>query len=91
MRGKIGTWGNSAAVRLPQGVMDSFGWKRGEEIELVEVAEGVLLRRANRPRYHYTLQELVAQMERCEQPEFVDWGADVGAEVVEWEADEADK
>jgi antitoxin MazE len=76
MAGKIGRWGNSAAVRIPRDVLERAGLREGQAVELVVNGTEVAIRPAVRtPRY--TLDELVAEMERIppeDRPPLVDWG-----------------
>ncbi len=85
MAGKIGRWGNSAAVRIPRDVLERAGLREGQAVEIVVVnGREVAIRPAVKaPRY--TLEELVAEMERIppeDRPPLVDWGPPVGAEIL---------
>ncbi len=82
MAGKIGRWGNSAAVRIPRDVLERAGLREGQSVELVVSGREVSIRPAQ-PSPRYTLDRLVAEMERVrpeDRPPLVDWGPAVGAE-----------
>lgn len=57
----IQKWGNSAAVRLPAGLLDHLKVAPGDKLAVEVREEGVLLRPK---RVSYSLAELIAQ---CEQ------------------------
>ena len=78
MKALIGKWGRSAAVRLPKAYLDALGLKAGDEVELRLENGKVTVEAKARP----TLEDLVEQMKRQEPPELVDWGPDVGAEII---------
>ena len=76
MAGKIGRWGNSAAVRIPRDVLERAGLREGQAVDLVVNGREVSIRPA-RPTPRYTLDELVAEMARIppeDRPPLVDWG-----------------
>ena len=82
MKAKIAKWGNSAAVRLPRGTLATAGFSPGEEVEIAVRAGVVELRSRRRIP---TIEELFAEAEKkgpLVQPELVDWGPDVGAEII---------
>jgi antitoxin MazE len=85
MRVQISKWGNSTAVRLPKAVVDELGLKIGQEMELVvEGHEARLKPVVSIPIYR--LADLYAEMDRLgldNAPPVVDWGPDVGAEVID--------
>ena len=78
MKARIGTWGRSAAVRLPKPYLEALGLKPGDAVELT-LEEGKLTVAA---RSRPSLEQLVEQMKSQEPPEPVDWGPDVGAEII---------
>jgi antitoxin MazE len=85
MKVKIAKWGNSLGLRLPKAAVDAAGLKPGAEVDLV--IEGRDLRvRSLLPIKHYRLEDLLAEMDRLgpeNAPETVDWGPDVGAEIID--------
>jgi antitoxin MazE len=89
MKAKLARWGNSLALRLPAEVVRDFGLKEGQAVEL-EAKKPNLEIKTERPVVNgipvYTLEELVAEMKRLgpeNRPELVDWGPDVGAEIID--------
>jgi len=85
MKVKLSKWGNSLGVRLPRAAVDATGLGEGAQLELQ--IEGRELRlKPLHARSRYRLEDLVAEMKRVgrdNEPEFVDWGPDVGAEVID--------
>jgi antitoxin MazE len=85
MKVKLAKWGNSLGVRLPKAAVEAAGLAAGSEVDVVVEGGDVRLKRPLRiPRY--TLAELIAEMDRlgpANQPELVDWGPDVGAEIID--------
>jgi antitoxin MazE len=85
MKAKIAKWGNSAAVRLPKAALEATGLQAGAEVDVVVEGRELRLKQVVRTP-HYTLQELLAEMDRLgpeSRPEVVDWGPDVGAEIID--------
>lgn len=86
MRVKIAEWGNSLGLRVPKAVADQLGLKAGSEVEMTLQGDSATIAPATpaRPR----LEEMVAEMKRllaagAETPEAVEWGPDVGAEIID--------
>lgn len=85
MQVRVSRWGNSLAVRLPKSVADHLRLEEGQTVDL-EVQNGSVRLRPVGPRKHPTLAELVAEAKRLgpeHEPEIVDWGPDVGAEIID--------
>jgi antitoxin MazE len=85
MKAKIAKWGNSAAVRLPKAALEAAGLRAGAEVNVVVEGGELRLKQVVRTP-HYTLEELVAEMDRLgseSRPALVDWGPDVGAEIID--------
>ena len=85
MRAKISKWGNSLGVRLPKALAEQAGLREGQVVELSARPGGLGLRVVT-PTPRYTLEELVAEMDRLgpeNRPELIDWGPDVGAEIID--------
>lgn len=61
MRGRVQKWGNSAAVRLPVGVLESAHLGVDQEVEIT-VEKGTVVIRPLTPAPRYSLQELLAQV-----------------------------
>ena len=82
MRGKLAKWGSSIGIRLPASALEVAGFARGDEVEIAARNGFVELRSQRRIP---TIEELFAEAEKLgplEPPEFVDWGPDVGAEII---------
>ena len=85
MKVKIARWGNSLGLRLPKAVVKAIGIEAGTELDLAIEGGDLRLKRAAKIPY-YRLGDLLAEMDRLgpkNRPEFVDWGADVGAEIID--------
>jgi antitoxin MazE len=72
-------WGNSLGVRVPKGFTDQLGLGEGAEIDLA-VHDGAIVIRPARKRY--ALADLLADCRPERRPEPIDWGPDVGGEVL---------
>jgi antitoxin MazE len=80
-KARVMKWGNSLAVRIPKAVAELAGLQEGDPI-LIDATNGhVELRAAERIP---TLKELVAQITPKNRHKEMDWGPDVGEEIVEW-------
>src|ERR1700691_6120464 len=85
MKVKLAKWGNSLGVRVPKAAAEAAGLQAGTEVDVVVDGRELRIRRSI-PLTHYRLEDLVAEMDRLgpeSQPETVDWGPDVGAEVID--------
>lgn len=89
MTTKIQKWGNSSAIRIPKSLMQGSKLVQGGEVVL-ELQNGFLVvkpkiqKEDRKPKY--TIEELVKGMTRENMHELVDWGPDVGAEILPpWE------
>ncbi len=81
----ISKWGDSSAIRLPKAVMDELGVVDGQEID-VSVLEGKAVLRTEPRRVAPSLEWIVSEMQRLgpeNEPEMVDWGPDVGDEIID--------
>ncbi|MFG1375546.1 AbrB/MazE/SpoVT family DNA-binding domain-containing protein [Xanthobacter autotrophicus] len=87
MRVKVAKWGNSIAVRIPKSVADDLGLRPGSIVELERDGAAISIHaepKVTIPRYR--LEDLVAEMKRLgpeNEPETVDWGPDVGSEIID--------
>ena len=84
MKVKIARWGNSLGLRLPKAAVEATGLRPGAEVD-VTVEGGSLRVTQSLPIKHYRLEDLLAEMDRlgpANESETVDWGPDVGAEVI---------
>lgn len=85
MRVRVAKWGNSSALRLPKALAEELGLRPGEEVSLTLQDQELRLRKIT-PFPVYRIEDLVAEMKRLgpeNEPPFVDWGPDVGSEVIE--------
>lgn len=83
MKALIGTWGRSAAVRLPKAYLEALGLKPGDEVELTLEAGKVTVAAGAKPApAPLDRDALFALMKEQEPPEIVDWGPDVEALAV---------
>jgi antitoxin MazE len=82
MKVKISKWGNSLGVRLPRAAIEATGFAEGAQLEL-EIDGRELRLKPARPVKRYRLEDLVAEMKPENQPALVDWGPDVGAEIID--------
>jgi antitoxin MazE len=82
---KITKWGNSAGVRIPAAALEAAGLALGDDVDLVVARRGVVELRS--PRRIPTVEELFAEARKkygkLEPPPTVDWGPDVGAEIID--------
>lgn len=91
MNVKIQKWGNSLALRIPKKVLENLGLKEGIEVVLLEKADSFEIKPINKERLKkkYSLDELLVGINGIEDLELVDWGPDVGREIVVWEDQES--
>ncbi|MGV1014790.1 MAG: AbrB/MazE/SpoVT family DNA-binding domain-containing protein [Methyloceanibacter sp.] len=84
MKVKIAKWGNSLAVRLPKRLADELGLAPGKTVELEKQGSKLAIETAASPKIpYYRLEDLLAQIKPgTEVPPLVDWGPDVGAEIL---------
>ena len=74
----VSKWGNSLAVRIPQGIAKQAHIGEGDSLALALQRDGSILLRSTRRRYR--LSELVAQITPRNRHRETDWGAPVGEE-----------
>jgi len=48
LKTKLSYIGNSYTIRVPKPIIDSYGWKRGDDIEFVPEKDGFIIRDKNR-------------------------------------------
>ena len=85
MQGQISRWGNSLGVRIPKEVANRVGLSDGAQVE-IEARQGEVVISPIKPRLRYTLEELVTGVtpeEAHASSAEVDWGPDVGREIIE--------
>ena len=82
---KVAKWGNSLGLRLPKAAVDAAGLRPGAEVEVSVEGRDLRVRQAL-PIKHYRLEDLVAEMKQLgpeNEPETVQWGPDVGSEIID--------
>jgi antitoxin MazE len=70
-------WGNSVGVRLPRPMLEQVGMREGEQVDVLVEGDHLVIRRKRPP-----LADLLARCESGNRPEAIDWGPDVGREVI---------
>lgn len=75
----IQKWGNSLGVRLPKAFVEQLGLQDGADVDLT-VRDGEIVIAPAQPRYR--LAELLAGCTAENRPEPIDWGPDVGREIL---------
>ena len=84
MEAKVVRWGDDFAIKLRPMEAEELGVREGATVE-VKKARSPLPRRVVNGEPVMTLAEMIAEMERLgpsHRPELVDWGPDVGAEII---------
>src|SRR3954469_1695393 len=82
MKVKVAKWGNSLGVRLPKSAVDVVGVGAGTELELT-VEGRDFRRRSTRKTSAQLLEELLDQIDPNNVPPMVDWGPDIGSEIID--------
>ena len=82
MKVKVAKWGNSLGVRLPKSAVDAVGVRAGTELELT-VEGGDFRLRSIVKTSAQLLDELLDQIDPNNVPPMVDWGPDVGSEIID--------
>ncbi|EHY6648631.1 AbrB/MazE/SpoVT family DNA-binding domain-containing protein [Salmonella enterica] len=78
-------WGNSPAIRIPSTVMQALNLNDNSELEL-DIRDGILyLKPIPQERFSYTLDELLAGITPDNIHRGIDFGPDIGKEIVEYE------
>jgi len=74
-------WGNSLAVRIPKRLAESLAVGEGSQVDLQVEAGAIVMRPAARPRHR--LSRLLRGCTPAKRHGEIDFGRDVGAEVVD--------
>jgi|GEM_PF-432557 len=82
MRVKVARWGNSLGVRLPKSAVDVVGARAGTELELTVEGRDIRLRSMRKTSAQF-LKELLDQIDPNNVPPMVEWGPDVGSEIID--------
>lgn len=75
----VSKWGNSLAVRVPQGISKQAGLQEGDRLAIGLDSEGSIVLRAVRPKY--TLEELVSKITPLNRHSETEWGPAQGEEI----------
>jgi antitoxin MazE len=78
MESVVNKWGNSLAVRIPQGLAKEIAIQEGTEVDLSVIDGNLVIKPAHRKRY--SLEELVSGITPKNRHDEVDWGEPVGNE-----------
>lgn len=79
MRAVISKWGNSPAVRLPKGIMETINLSVGQAVEIVAKNDRIEITPI--AKSELTLEELLNQITPQNLHQAADWGKPVGKEV----------
>jgi len=84
MRVVLAKWGNSAAVRLPKAVLEALHLKPGAVLSLDFDPASIRFRLVpeRKGRKLEDMAEAARQIGVQNEPDMVDWGADIGAEII---------
>ena len=74
-------WGNSLAVRVPRPLAEQLGLHDGSEVNMAVEGTRLVIERPQRRRV--TLRQLLKDADLSRQHSMVDWGPDLGGEVIE--------
>lgn len=80
MRSSVSKWGNSAAVRIPQPLLDQSGLRLKDEVE-IEVEDHTLTIRPTRSQPSYSLDSLLEGITEENLHGETDWGEAEGNEL----------
>ncbi|MEK7567825.1 MAG: AbrB/MazE/SpoVT family DNA-binding domain-containing protein [Patescibacteria group bacterium] len=80
MTTKVQKWGNSYAVRIPKGILKETQLSEGSSVTFSVEDNSIVLSYAKKPKY--TLDELLKDFDIKNKHELVDWGPDVGNEIL---------
>jgi antitoxin MazE len=79
MRAAVKKWGNSAAVRIPAGILAEARLVLDEEVDVREEAGRIVIESIRRKEYR--IEELLAAITPKNQHQDVDFGPPVGKEA----------
>ena len=81
MIGQLASWGGSIALRIPAPFVQELGARAGQSVDLT-VDGGVLMVRIFPERKKYRLEDLVAGITEENKHTEVDFGPDIGKEII---------
>ena len=80
MATKIQKWGNSLGVRIPKEIAHKINIREGSVVSFSVEGDARILSRLTSTKY--TLAELLKNFDKKTQHKLIDWGPDVGAEIL---------
>jgi antitoxin MazE len=83
VRTTIARWGNSTALRLPKVIVEELRLEPGQQVEVTVEGGEARLKPVRRPGAF--LEQLMAEADRIgweNEPPSVEWGPDVGTEII---------
>ena len=84
MQTEIGQWGNSIAMRIPTAVAKEMGFEKGVKVSIVVKNEQmIVVPRHQKMSRKERLARIIADLEKYGPDEIIDWGPDVGNEIIE--------
>jgi antitoxin MazE len=81
MTTKIQKWGNSLGIRLPKALIESTSFSEGAEVIFSQKGAEIILK-VVKPKYP-SLKEIMKGMTRANFEPELDWGPDVGQEIID--------
>ena len=79
MNTKIQKWGNSLGIRLPKEIANNQDLIAGSVVKVSTEDKKIIIERVNKPRY--TIEALVAGINKDNLHEATDWGEPRGKEI----------
>lgn len=70
-------WGNSVGVRLPKPMLEQVGLAEGSLVDVLVEGDHLVIRRKR-----LKLSDLLSRCKPENRPEPIDWGPDVGHEII---------
>ncbi|OHA83955.1 MAG: hypothetical protein A2937_00415 [Candidatus Yonathbacteria bacterium RIFCSPLOWO2_01_FULL_47_33b] len=80
MTTKYQKWGNSLAIRIPKEIAREVNIREGSDASFSVENGVIMLSSPKKPKY--TLEGLLKNFDKKTQHELIDWGPDVGNEVL---------
>jgi len=80
---KTDEWGNSTGIRLPRKVLKAAKWKEGQEVKIDVRGQTVVLTPIKDDKDDFTLEDMLKGVTPENVHPEVDWGPDVGAEIID--------
>ncbi len=81
MTTKVKKWGNSLAVRIPKELGEMIRFQEGTDVTFSLKGNTIVISHSEKPKY--TLESLMKNFDKKTEHELIDWGSDVGNEIIE--------